>query len=94
MTVLLLNVGAEDAAVTLRVGGAAAPSTRTEYRLTGPGGANATSVALNGRVLRLGAGDALPSLHGAEAGGRFALPAASIVFAELHGAGAAAGCAA
>jgi hypothetical protein len=89
---VIVNFDAVDAAVTLDLEGAALPETRGEYVLTAgqPAlGLASPTVALNGRVLAVGAADnALPPFPARVAGAREALvvPAQSLAFVALPGA--------
>lgn len=89
---VIVNFDAADAAVTLALEGASLPETRAEYVLTAgqPAlGLASPTVALNGRVLAVGAADsALPPLPARVAGAREALvvPAQSVAFVALPGA--------
>ena len=95
LTMLLINLDPA-ATVNVTLHGAGAATNRTEYHLTaGPGGVGAGTVALNGAVLNLSSTGALPAMEGRPvvgSQGTLTLPPASIVFAVLHGTGAAAGC--
>lgn len=95
LTMLLINLDPA-ATVNVTLHGAGAATNRTEYHLTaGPGGVGAGAVALNGAVLNLSSTGALPAMEGRPvvgSQGTLTLPPASIVFAVLHGTGAAAGC--
>jgi heparanase 1 len=88
LSVLLLNLAPVAINVTLDTTATA----RTEYLLTGPDGTDGQAVALNGQRLQLSAAGELPTLPGRDGGdpaSPLTLPAASILFVELHGAGCA-----